>query len=264
MLFHCDDFIRALLDIKDCYFFGFKGSGKTLGTFAVADYLLMHGRASGVWTNVDHSFPCADSVANAVVILDESSQFMDNRWSAFAYDLYSQWARKTNTIYLYPSVNAIDRRCRNLEVTRIYDYSWLPVPVWIYKWNDTLKRVGWFGLANPQEYFNSFDTEEVPTHDGGTLESIVSLYPEAVEKMLEARSGKRLARILGFNDMQSASKGMVSVASGRPVKSAVLQQQISALQEDVAQLRGIVYGLQQASGNSSGSTEASIGSYRNE
>ena len=253
MLINSTDFFQALLGMHDCAITGRKGSGKTLLSVVIADYLLRQNYITGVWANFAHSLPLADSLVNALIIVDEAAQWADSRFSSMSYDLYSMWARKSNSIYLYPSVNAVDKRVRNLEVMRIYAIDLLPVQIWIYYWQSTYKQKGYFLLVNPEKYFGLYDTYGVPVDDGGTLEAIIAMYPDAVREMLEARSGNRIQKLFdrymakhdpGNEKWQPRGGGMVG------------RGEFEALRREVAQLRGMVM-------NGSNQSSGSLGGFRN-
>jgi hypothetical protein len=217
-------FLEALFGTGDVFITGMRGSGKTLLSFVLAHQAVKRKWVKGVWANIPHRYPPAESIESAAIIIDETAQVMDSRWSAMSYDLYSMWARKMGSIFLYPSVNAIDKRCRNLEVIRVQEISILPVKIWEYRWKTTLKQEGKFWLFNPERYFNTYDTKIKPRGDGGVLEAIVALDPEAVKEILDARSGDRLERLLGDAGVEVGHRRMttrISVAEFRRLESRV-------------------------------------------
>ena len=102
---------------------------------------------------------------------------------------------------------------------------------------------------NPSRVFNTYDTDDPTSGDGGTLESIVSLFPDTVREILEARSGKRLARLL---EMDGKSEG-----KGRSIRGVDASQ--FATRDELEELRAIVFnwiGQAQSQSENIGSREA--------
>lgn len=197
--FHFSDFEEKLLHYHTLYITGELGSGKTLLAFALGHYCIQQRYVEGIWTNVPHTFPVSRDITNSFVVFDEAGIAIDSRLSSSTYSMYGAFARKSNTIYTFPSVIAVDKRCRNLEVLRIADIELLPFRIWIYSWYCTNGARGWFGLSYPETMFNTYDTKAVPFDDGGILEAFCAKYPEAIEFMLENKYGDRLKQIMGWS-----------------------------------------------------------------
>ena len=177
------------------------------------------------------------------------------------YDLYSMWARKSNSVYLYPSVNAVDKRVRNLEVLRVFAIDLLPRQLWIYHWQSTYKEKGYFLLYNPEKYFGLYDTKFVPTGDGGTLEAIVSMYPEAVWEIIEARQGNRLQKLVEKYLPRENVSGSRRSGGSQSFSSGVSRAEFDELKREVARLRGMVANV---GSRSAGEIESdSVGGFRN-
>ncbi|MBI5651162.1 MAG: hypothetical protein HZC40_12065 [Chloroflexi bacterium] len=240
MFLAADKFFQELMGIRSCALTGHVGSGKTLGAIAIACELLRRQFVSGVWGNLNHSLPHSESLERSCIILDEASIVMDSRWSSVCFDLYGSFVRKYKGVYLYPSVHQVDKRARNLEVMRLVDIDTIPfLRTWVYRWESTSGAKGTFFLLRPQEYFDYYDHEFVPTSDGGTLEALCSMYPETVNEILESRSGKRLQRLMGY-DTGSRSGGSRSV-SGSVVSG--LSERVERLEAELENVRMMVYGL---------------------
>lgn len=209
-LVFADTFLEAFEGMHDLYLAGRKGGGKTTLSFVLADHYMRSGACAGVWANIPHTYPVAVSLDHAFIILDEAAQFFDARFSSMGFDLYTMWARKTDSMYVFPSVHAVDMRARNLQAIRIFDMDMIPgFRIWFYSWESTYKEKGMFLLINPEKYFNTFDTKAIPTNDGGLLEAIVSVNPAAVVEMLEARSGMRLKKLLASYGYGAADSPML-------------------------------------------------------
>lgn len=243
MFLGADAFFRELMGIRSCALTGHVGSGKTLGAIAIACELMRRRYVSGVWANFPHTLPASSGLDGSCIILDEASIVMDSRWSSVAFDLYGSFVRKYKGVYLYPSVHQVDKRARNLEVIRLIDIDTIPYArFWVYQWTSTSGAKGMFFLFRPEDYFGLYDTEFVPTDDGGILEQLCSMYPDTVIQILESRSGKRLQKLMGYDDKRSTSKNFVS---GSVVST--LEDRIERLEQELTVLQGMIYGL---SGNS--------------
>lgn len=240
MLIGFNRFLEMLIGTGDVFITGLRGSGKTLLAFVIAHELVKRKIVSGVWANIPHRYRMAESIENAAIVIDETAQVMDSRWSAMSYDLYSMWARKMGSIFLYPSVNAIDKRCRNLEVMRTDEIVVLPWKLWRYKWETTLKDKGTFWLFYPEQYFGTYDTKVKPRGDGGVLEAIVALDPEAVKEILEARSGDRLQKLLAGLGEEVGSRRSVMRISVSEFRR--LEARVRALEVSLGQFAGSVVG----------------------
>ncbi len=240
MMFHDEDFWEVFLGIHDCFITGRKGSGKTLLAFAMGHKALRMGYIKGIYSNISHSFRRSRTVAYSMVVYDEPWQGIDARYSVQNYSMIGAYSRKTFTLWVYPSVYAIDKRCRGLEVQRAFQLAALPVSAWIYKWASADGDKGWFGLTEPEKYFGTYATHEIPYNDGGALDNLLSLIPEGVETIHGGKRGAHMVR--------------AGVASD---KLPGVEKRIDELEELVHELSTRVAGLE--SGAATGAETGSFG-----
>jgi hypothetical protein len=253
-----DTFLEAFEGMHDLYLAGRKGGGKTTLSFVLADHFLRSGICSGVWANIPHTYPVATSLQSAFIILDEAAQFFDARFSAMGFDLYTMWARKTDSFYVFPSVHAVDVRARNLQAIRLFDMDAIPgLRIWFYGWESTYKEKGMFILVNPSHWFGTFDTKAIPTNDGGLLEAIVSVNPAAVVEMLEARSGMRLKKLLASYGYGGETNSPM-MRGGRAARGDVadLNHLVDKLTQRVDELERLINGIKTSGGGSAGAGES--------
>jgi len=203
VFFNAENFFEMFVQIRDVFITGRKGSGKTLLAFAMADYALQNRFVSGVFANIPHRFPVAQSVANAFVIVDESWQFIDNRFSKSTYSFMGAWSRKTGSLWAFPSVYGVDLRVRNLQVERVADINLLPVRVWIYRWESVWGDKGHFALIRPERYYGTYDTRAIPVDDGGAVASLMSLVPESIKLVHRGRQGGEDYPVVSSVDIRS-------------------------------------------------------------
>ncbi len=233
MFLNAEAFFESFTQIRDVFITGRKGSGKTLLSFAMARYALDNKFVAGVFANIPHAMPKAASVANAFVIVDESWQFIDNRFSRGTYSFMGAWSRKTNSLWAFPSVYGVDLRVRNLQCERIADINLLPIRAWLYRWTNCWGDKGHFVLVRPEEYYGSYDTKAIPVDDGGAVDSLMSLVPDGA-KLVQRGGGSRASR--GTNGFES----LPAVATLGDLRA--LQDRVAELERIVEQLREFVGG----------------------
>jgi hypothetical protein len=205
MIINGEDFFEAYIGVRDCFITGRKGSGKTLLAFAMAQYALEHKFIKGVLANIPHKLPKRDTVKDSFVIIDESWQLIDNRFSKADYSFMGAWSRKTNTLWAFPSVFGVDLRVRNLQVERIADISLLPVRCWLYKWENCWGDKGHFLMVRPEQYFGVYDTHAIPINDGGAIDSLMSLLPPGIQLVqkkgrVSSRESQNVVPVVSLDD----------------------------------------------------------------
>ena len=241
MFLNAEAFFESYTQIRDCFITGRKGSGKTLLAFAMAGYALENKFVQGVFANIPHNYPPAASVANAFVIVDESWQFIDNRFSKSTFSFMGAWSRKTNSLWAFPSVYGVDLRVRNLQCERIADINLLPVRAWLYRWTNCWGDKGHFLMVRPEQYFGTYDTKAIPVDDGGAVDSLFSLVPEGAK--LIQRGGSRVTR---GNGNGSTTEGMVPVGTYGDYQT--LAKRVDELERLVEELRGAYAGPERIGG----------------
>jgi hypothetical protein len=233
MIINGEDFFESFAGVRDVFITGRKGSGKTLLAFAMADYALKNKFVTGVFANIPHNFPVAKSVKDAFVIVDESWQFIDNRFSKSTFSFMGAWSRKTGSLWAFPSVYGVDLRVRNLQVERIADINLLPVRAWLYKWSNCWGDKGHFMLVRPEQYYGTYDTKAIPVDDGGAVDSLLSLVPEG-SKLVQRGGGERKGRSYG------TTESIVPIITLDDFKA--LAQRVVELERCVEELRAIQRG----------------------
>ena len=180
MFLGADEFFYNILAFRNLWIRGRLGGGKTLLAFAIADELIKRKLVrGGVVANVPHCLPLHDwreiledgtrrGLRGAIIIFDEAWQIIDARNSMMNPRNYGAFARKMDTIWIYPSVYPIDKRQSYLYAERTQIYT-LPLlgQIWRYRWALNLgyqdaKGGFWFF---PKKYFGIFDTKYIPTSD---------------------------------------------------------------------------------------------------
>ncbi len=234
MILNGEDFFESFSGVRDVFITGRKGSGKTLLAFAMADYALTNKFVKGVFANIPHNFPVARSVKDAFVIVDESWQFIDNRFSKSTFSFMGAWSRKTGSLWAFPSVYGVDLRVRNLQVERIADINLLPIRAWLYKWVNCWGDKGHFLLVRPEEYYGTYDTKAIPVDDGGAVDSLMALVPEG-SKLIQRGGGER-ARGRG----NGSSESVMAVAHYDDYQA--LAKRVAELERLVEQLRSFSCG----------------------
>lgn len=199
-LFHDEDFWEVLSSIRTMFVTGRLGSGKTLLSFAAGQRAIGIKMSRGVMANINHRFRRLDTVANAMCVIDEAWQIMDNRYSVDNFSFYGAWSRKTNTVWAFPSVYGVDKRVRGLQVERVVDVAILPVRIWVYRYFSADGRKGWFGLSYPERFFGTYATKQAPLNDGGALDSLMSLLPEGIELVQRGRGKGRVWKTPGSDE----------------------------------------------------------------
>lgn len=235
MFINAEAFFETFTQIRDVFITGRKGSGKTFLAFAMAQYALENRFVAGVFANIQHELPKAPSVKDAFVIVDESWQFIDNRFSKSTFSFMGAWSRKTNSLWAFPSVYGVDLRVRNLQCERIADINILPIRAWVYRWQNVWGDHGHFLLARPEAYYGLYDTKANPVDDGGAVDSLMSLVPEGA-KLVQRMGGGRGSRSVTNNEFE----GVPAVATLGDFRA--LQSRVAELERLVEQLRAFSFG----------------------
>jgi hypothetical protein len=186
-----DLFLRTLLGVRTCWFAGRFGGGKTLLSFAVADWLFQGGVTNWTYSNIPSVW--CDEIpdsglardwnegegrwkANCSVIFDESWILLDAReWNKNIGRTMGAFLRKFNVYLLLPSVFPVDVRFRSLTVQRMINGFAFGIPLYVYRWQLGLGYIsegGYFGLWRPQQYFGVYDHLACPSDDGGLLRAM--------------------------------------------------------------------------------------------
>lgn len=173
------DFFYNLLAYRILWIRGRLGGGKTLLSFAIADYLIRERLVSGgVIANVPHCLKLHDwreedeegirGIRGAVIIFDEAWEMLDRRSFMSNPRNYGAFARKMDTIWLFPSVHPIDSRLSMFYAERTAIYT-LPVfgQIWRYRWgmDTSYQRISGAFWFRPQRFFGLFDTRYIPVSD---------------------------------------------------------------------------------------------------
>jgi hypothetical protein len=187
VFFFAADFFELLLAYRTLWIRGRLGGGKTLLAFAIADHLLKLGTFVNVASNVPHDYdrPVA-SIRRSVVVLDEAHQVLDSRAYGKNDKSYGAYARKTDCIWLFPSVFPIDVRQRSLFVERVWALGDL---LWIYKGGLELGYAAGeqfsFWLWRPSLYYGKYATRFIPAGDAGILELWQRTYNSMMQEQEE-------------------------------------------------------------------------------
>lgn len=193
MLLLAEEFIEHLLYFREVWLSGYKGSGKTLLSVAIADYLFRRGFVDGVVANFPTVFPTSvkggddGTLLNRAILFDEAWWWLDSRTSLINPREYGAFSRKFKCIWIFPSVYPVDKRLRSIECWRHTRIDLLNV--WVYKWQQVTERgtrEGWFLLQNPSKYFGYYDTDYVPVDDG----------------LLSNRYGRTMYKLTEYVDVQ--------------------------------------------------------------
>jgi hypothetical protein len=252
MIINGENFFESFAGVRDVYITGRKGSGKTLLAFAMADYALTNKFVKGVFANIPHNYPVAASVKDAFVIVDESWQFIDNRFTKGTYSFMGAWSRKTNSMWAFPSVFGVDLRVRNLEVERIADLNLLPIRAWLYRWANCWGDKGHFLLVRPEQYFGTYDTKAIPVDDGGAVDSLMALVPEGV-KLVQRGGVSTVGKRRNGNGSDSSVMAVDSVAT-----LETLVKRVDELERIVGGLRSLGDGPESIAGTGSARNSTSL------
>jgi hypothetical protein len=236
-----DGFMRQLTLVRQCWLKGGVGSGKTLLAVAIAEELCRLKITLGAVSNIPTSLPIHawrdplpgdDSgsprgIRGAVVIFDEAWTVADNRTFSTNPRQYGAFARKLETMWLYPSVIAIDKRMSVLSVQRQYKISLPFFPeIWAYKWTLDMgeqQDSGAFYLINPKTFYGKFDTAYVPLDDG----DISNLWELTIEEMVRNAPPKQQ----WFRPAGSAAGAPASIGNSsrvRAISGGLAQRNASA------------------------------------
>jgi len=168
-----DRFLENCMQMRMIWWRGRLGGGKTSGAVGLASWLISEGIAGMQYAagNFPIDLPEHESgfLFDTVVICDEAWQFLDARRFVTNERSFGAFARKTNSIWLFPSVYAVDKRVRPIHCEREIRFTVVPGELWVYKWGVDLgytQESGRFMLWRPGALFSMFDTDFVPDGDG--------------------------------------------------------------------------------------------------
>jgi hypothetical protein len=179
-------FFRTLVGTRVIWFAGRFGGGKTLLSFAVAEWLYRHHYIDHVVSNIPSSMTVspgdlrirdrwADGVpdgaasserydcragsgsgsgdgwrpgmANTAIVFDEAWILLDARdWQRNVGRTIGAYLRKFNLFLLLPSVFSVDARFRRFSVQRVLNMRAFGVPCWVYKWSLSQGKIDENGL----------------------------------------------------------------------------------------------------------------------
>lgn len=183
MFINADEFFYNLLAYRVLWIRGRLGGGKTLLAVAIADELLKRHGFTGVIANFPHVLKphnwrermddgSVRGVRGAVVVWDEAGVFIDRRTFARNDRGVGAFLRKLNNVLLLPSVIPVDIRLSYFSVQREVRVSAFGER-WRYRWMLALPGAqvesGTFWLE-PNRYFGTYDTQYVPSSDGGYMD----------------------------------------------------------------------------------------------
>jgi len=174
IFFGADEFLNMLLAFRIVWLSGRFGGGKTSLAFMLSAWLLANGKVDTVVGNLEGSIisPVTVPLYNASIILDESWIYIDDRSSVTEY---AAFVRKFNHYLLLPSVWPPHNRFTFLSVQRVFNAYTVGIPAWVYRWQlgmRSVKEKGYFSIFNPSAIFGHYDTEFVPSGDGGISDAI--------------------------------------------------------------------------------------------
>ncbi len=198
MFVNADDVMRLISAFRICWLSGRFGGGKTAGAIWIAGWLVQNGYAKKIVSNIPIKGAKKPDVPleDAVIILDEAWMYVDN-WRDVKK--YAAFLRKKNLYLIMPSVWPPNPRLRIIEVQRILNLYVAGLPIWIYRWNlymGSVKEKGRFGLWRPDRIFGMYDTEFIPTDDGGITRAINQTMKLTISKQGKDTNGERTP----FND----------------------------------------------------------------
>lgn len=190
-----DEFLKNVANNRVVWLWGRFGSGKTLLSLYIAQWLVENEYAAYVSSNIPvkgavqpHEMPVP--YKDSAIILDEAFLYMDNWLVAKRYLAFS---RKLNHYIIMPSVWAPSPRLRTFAAMRVLNLYNMGLPLWIFHWWVDMGRFsdkGYFGLAMPHRAFGLYDTRYIPADDGGI---------QAAMKETMIREGFKQGR-LGFEE----------------------------------------------------------------
>jgi len=178
MLLWAYDFMRSFAGNRLCWIAGRFGSGKTLLSLFMAQWLVDNQYAVAVASNIPivgaiQPYDIPVPFRNCAVIVDEASLYLDH-WTRAKK--YLAFVRKFNHYVIMPSVWPPSPRLRDFTVRRFADLSTVGFPLWIYRWRIMIPgektEGGYFGLYHPEKAFGIYSTTYIPSDDGGISRAI--------------------------------------------------------------------------------------------
>lgn len=174
---HAGDFLELVQFTRNIWLAGRLGSGKTLLSVALAFEMRRLGVVDYVWSNfpirVDLLPPPPDRLLRrTLIILDEAHQIINARDFQDNNREYGAYARKVQSVWLYPSIDTIDKRVRQVRVQRAFRVDFTPVGIWVYRYQLMLgdeHDQGWFLLWSPESVMGLYDHRYIPIDDAGIL-----------------------------------------------------------------------------------------------
>lgn len=194
--YFADGFLYSIPAYKMLWLKGRFGGGKSLLAYACAEWLLakqdfrfLVSNIPSVWGDkANDVFPSGlrvmgDEVKlDAVFILDEAGLFMRFAHQA---DKFLAFLRKFNVVILAPSVLPVSMLLRTFTVKREYDFSWLGVPAYVYRYKIE-QETGLFTLWRPSTLFGIYSTTATPADDAGLAEMLTEVTKYARKKQKES------------------------------------------------------------------------------
>jgi hypothetical protein len=189
--YHANEFFQQVIATRNIWLAGRLGSGKTALAVMMADELLRLGVCQYVWSNfplrVDRWPPPTDGfLQHCVVIVDEAHELINARDFQTNSRQFGAYGRKFWNIWLYPSVDAPDKRVRTIRVQRRFKLDFLPTHIWVYGYSMSYGEeydLGWFAVLSCESVFGLYDNIYVPFSDSGIL--------DAFQRTLDERKGEQ-------------------------------------------------------------------------
>lgn len=228
-----DEFLEIFSAFRVVKISGRFGGGKTHFGFALAAWLLSTGRVNHVFTNVPCVFstPAFSPAVDLAILLDESWQYLEGREDVMSY---AAFLRKFNHYLILPTVFPIHRRLDFLNVQRVFNAQIVGLPLWIYRWSLSMGKIresGIFGVYNPGALYGLYDTEYVPTDDGGISAALLD--------GLASKGWKKRNRYADLFDRARALGSPVEgVADKDVVRYAAIEEEIRQAVDEVGDISG--------------------------
>lgn len=162
-------------------FCGGLGTYKTIGAIALAVEMWRRRFADKIFTNM-RSFDgdeFSGELSDAIVIMDEAWTVLDSRMWSSKNTSIGAYLRKRNIYLILPSVTPIDVRFRAITVRSVARLGW--AVVYEVKRADEKRELNYVTLLNPQKYYSTYDTKEIPDEDvtGRLVDALKGKYKDA-------------------------------------------------------------------------------------
>lgn len=203
-LVFADQFLTYTRLYRTLHIKGRTGGGKTILAWEIARELVERGHfyymisnIKSRWRDRPEKIVMKDGKrVDAVAIFDEAGLFLGSYKNV---EDYVAALRKLNICLISPSVEAPQPRLRKVQCQRMFNLYVFGLPAWIYKWRlnvEDAEEVGFFIWTYPEMLNGIYDTDGLPTDDGG-LQEYFNLWTETLQKTTgyESRSAHKVGKV---------------------------------------------------------------------